>query len=230
MFANFLMGAMVLMLANIFLLANVLMAQAQAEAQVPVTLDRIAVTVDKQIVAESDIIRYLRAAAFLDDKPVDLSGSAKRMAASTLVDQALMMKDAADSHFVLPTAEEVPALLQQVKMHYPSEADFTAALNKYRITEKELGDHLLAGVRAERFTDLRFAPEVEISDAELRAAYDKYVAEWRANHKEPPPSFEDSQDNLTSLLTSQGTLEELDKWLVTARRQSRIEYREAAFQ
>ena len=44
-------------------------------------LDRIAVTVDRQIIAESDVIRFLRVAAFLDDKPVDLSGPSKRTAA-----------------------------------------------------------------------------------------------------------------------------------------------------
>ena len=45
-------------------------------------LDRIAVTVEKQVITESDVIRYLRVAAFLDDKPVDLSGPAKRTAAA----------------------------------------------------------------------------------------------------------------------------------------------------
>ena len=58
-------------------------------------LDQIAVTVNgqgntKQVIAESDLIRYLRVAAFLDAKPVDLSGASKRTAAAALVDQALM--------------------------------------------------------------------------------------------------------------------------------------------
>ncbi len=207
-----------------------LTVRAQVPAGAPILLDRIAVTVDKQVIAESDIIRYLRVAAFLDSKAVDLSGPARRSAASTLVDQILMMIEASDSHFVLPTAEGVPALLRQVKMQYSSDDAFEDALNKYHITEQELGDHLLAGARAERFTDLRFRPEVEISDSDLRSAYDKYVTQWKAAHAEPPPSFEESRANLETLLTGQRTLDDLDKWLVTARMQSHIDYRAAAFQ
>jgi len=207
-----------------------LLARAQSPAGAPILLDRIAVTVDKQVITESDIIRYLRAAGFLDNKPVDLSAPSRRSAASTLVDQVLMMKEASDSHFVLPTAEDVPALLRQVKMQYSSDAAFEDALKKYHITEPELGEHLLAGARALRFTDLRFRPEVEISDADLRSAYDKYVSEWKAAHTEPPPSFEDSRANLENLLTDQRSLEDLDKWLATARMQSHIDYRAAAFQ
>ena len=59
-------------------------------------------------------------------------------------------------------------------------------MKKYRISEQDLENHLLAGARALRFADLRFRPEVQISDQELRAAYDKYVtAQWRASHTEP---------------------------------------------
>ena len=46
-------------------LALSLHAAARCTAEV---LDRIAVTVDKQVIAESDLIRYLRVAAFLDAK------------------------------------------------------------------------------------------------------------------------------------------------------------------
>ncbi len=207
-----------------------LSVRAQAPVAAPILLDRIAVTVDKQVITESDIIHYLRAAAFLDNKPVDLSGPSRRTAASNLVDQVLMMKEASDSHFVLPTAEDIPALVRQVKMQYSGDASFEDALKKYRITEQELGEHLLAGARALRFTDLRFRPEVEISDADLRSAYDKYVSQWKAAHTEPPPSFEESRANLENLLTDQRSLEALDKWLAARRMQSHIDYRAAAFQ
>jgi len=193
-------------------------------------LDRIAVTVDKQVIAESDIIRYIRVSAFLDAKPVDLSGASKRAAAATLVDQALMMAEAADSHFVLPTAQDVAPLVEQVKMQYPSEAEFSEALKKYHITEPDLANHLLAGERALRFTDLRFRPEVDISDQDLQAAYNAYVSNWRSSHAEAPPSLEDSREDLEKLLTDQRALKLLDQWMETARMQKHVEYREAAFQ
>ena len=193
-------------------------------------LDRIAVTVEKQVIAESDVIRYLRVAAFLDDKPVDLSGPSKRAAAQALVDQALMTMEAAESHFTLLSPQDVPPMLQQVKAQYPNQAAYQAALKKYNVSEQDVENHLLAGVRALRFADLRFRPEVQISDQDLRAAYDKFVAEWRASHKEPPASFEDSRANLEKLLTDQRTTQSLDQWLETARTEKHVDYREAVFQ
>jgi hypothetical protein len=193
-------------------------------------LDRIAVTVDKQVIAESDLIRYLRVAAFLDRKPVDLSGEAKRSAAAALVDRYLILEEAEDSHFVLPSADDAQALVQQVKAQYSSEAAYQAALREYRIGEQDLANHLLAGARALRFSDLRFRPEVQISDEELSAAYDKYAAQWRASHSGAPPSLDDSRADLEKLLTDQRATEALDKWLETARQKRHVEYREAAFQ
>lgn len=159
-------------------------------------IDRIAVTVDKQVITESDVDRYLRVAAFLDQKPVDLSPAARREAAGRLVDQILILKEAADSHFTLPAEEDAPNLVDLQKPQFGTEEQFRAALAKYQISESDLADHLLAGLKALRFTDLRFRPEIQISDPELRA---------------------------------ERVMQALDKWLETARTQSRIEYREAAF-
>lgn len=159
-------------------------------------IDRIAVTVDKQVITESDVVRYLRVAAFLDHKPVDLSAKARRAAAGSLVDQILILHEAADSHFTLPAKEDAPNLVEMQKPQFGSEEAYRAALATYQISETDLADHLLSGLKALRFSDLRFRPEIQITDPDLLNAR---------------------------------IIEALDKWLVTARTQSRIEYREAAF-
>jgi hypothetical protein len=159
-------------------------------------IDRIAVTVDKQVVTESDVIRYLRVAAFLDQKPVDLSAASRREAAGRLVDQILILHEAADSHFTLPVKEDAPDLVDLQKPQFGSDEAYRSALAKYQISEADLADHLLAGLKALRFTDLRFRPEIQIADPDILA---------------------------------ERIMQELDKWLETARKQSRIVYREAAF-
>lgn len=159
-------------------------------------IDRIAVTVDKQVITESDVVRYLRVAAFLDHKPVDLSVNARREAAGRLVDEILILHEAADSHFTLPAKEDAPNLVDMQKPQFGSEEAYRAALAMYQITEADLADHLLAGLKALRFTDLRFRPEIQVTDPEL---------------------------------LNERIMQALDMWLETARKQSRIEYREAAF-
>lgn len=192
-------------------------------------LDRIAVTVGKQVISESNVIRDLRIAAFLDQKPLDFSGEQKRKAADRLVDQILILQEAAFSRVAAPSAEDAARMLEQVKSQFPSEAEYRAALARYQITEEELSGHLTAGLRAMRFTDLRFRPEIQLSDDDLHEFYGSMVTEWRRANKSPIPTFEASRDQVEKLLTDQRVTQALDRWLGARRTEIQILYREPVF-
>jgi hypothetical protein len=184
-------------------------------------IDRIAVTVGKHVISQSD----LRVAALLDQKPVDLSGEQRRKAADRLVDQTLLLQEAEFMRAPLPTAEDAARMLEQVKAAYSDDAAYRAALERYRVTAEELADHLLAGLRAMRFTELRFRPEVQISPDEVREFYDRTVS---AGAGQAPP-FEESREQMEKLLTDQRVAQALDRWLGMQRNSMEILYREAAF-
>ena len=192
-------------------------------------LDRIAVTVGKHVLTESDVIRDLRVAAFIDQRPVDLSGGEKRKAADRQVDQYLILQEAAVSRVPLPTEDSAAAMLQQVKSQYGNDTDYRSALARYEIAEDDISSHLLAGIRAMRYTDLRFRPEIQVSDEELRDFYNTLAAEWRQKDPEVP-SFEASRDQVEKLLTDQRTAQALDRWLGTQRNETQILYRDQVFQ
>jgi SurA N-terminal domain len=192
-------------------------------------LDRIAVSVNQQVITESDLIRDLRVNAFIDQKPVDLTPEARRAAAQRLVDQILILKEAEESHLTLASPEDVARLVAQQKSKYPSEERYSAALAEYGITEADLSAHLLDGLRALRFTELRFRPEVQISDADLRDYYEKLAAGWRAGGRARIPTFEESRAQIENLLAGERTMKALDDWLKMARASNRIQYREPAF-
>jgi hypothetical protein len=184
-------------------------------------VDRIAVTVGKQVIAESDVIRELRIEAFLDQKPIDLSPAARRKAADRLVDQLLILQDAAEVRLPLPSAADAAPLLEQLKEQYGTEAAYRAALARDHVTEQELATHLLAGLQSMRFTDLRFRPEVQFSEDDLRDFYNTLP--------KPFPPFEQSRDQVEKLLTEQREFQALDRWLGMARTETQILYREQAF-
>ena len=100
---------------------------------------------------------------------------------------------------------------------------------EYGITEADLSQHLLDGLRELRFTELRFRPEVQISDADLRDYYEKLAAGWRAGGRARIPTFEESRAQIENLLTGERTMKALDDWLKMARASNRIQYREPAF-
>lgn len=191
-------------------------------------LDRVAVVVDRTVITESEVIRDLRVAAFIDQQPVDLSGQKKREAAGRLVDQLLMLSEADTSHLELPTIEAAEALLSTVKDDYESEAAYQAALNRYRITEQDVARHLLLGLQALTFTELRFRPGIQIPEVALEQAYEEYVP--AADRNREGGSFEENRRVLEDLLTDEQVIVALDEWLEEARSDLRIRYRRPVFQ
>jgi hypothetical protein len=192
-------------------------------------LDRVAVTVGRHVISEGDVLLDLRMAAFLDQKPVDFSGDQKRKAADRLVDQYLLLQEASTSHYVLPVAADARQLLDQVKAQYATETEYRAALARYGVTEQQLSDHLLNGIRALRFTDLRFRPEVQLSDDDLHDYYDSMAAQWQRANPAQMPTFEASRDQIEKLLTDQRVTQALDRWLGTTRSDTQILYKEPVF-
>jgi len=182
------------------------------------TLDRIAVSMGKDVITESQVIVDLRVAAFLERKPLDLSGAAKRQSAQRLVDQLLILREAEDSHVTLPATEAAAGLVTP----YAAESGYKADLERYGISEGDLAAHLLAGLRALTFTDLRFRPDVQVSTEDVRIYYDRLV-------KQPGPSFDDSRAQIEKLILEERVIEALDKWLETARTAARVQYREKVF-
>jgi len=189
------------------------------------TLDRIAVSVGHEVITESDVILDLRVAAFLDRKPVDLSGAAKRRSAERLVDQLLILREALESHVTLPSTEATIGLVTP----YAAESGYRASLERYGISERDLGEHLLAGLRTAFFTDRRFRPDVQVSPEDIRSYYDKIVAQ-AAPAAGLAESFEASRDQIEKLLIEQRVSEALDQWLATARKAANIRYRDKAFE
>jgi hypothetical protein len=189
------------------------------------TLDRIAVTVDRHVISQHDILQDIRLSAFIDSKAADFSAEQKRKAANHLVDQYLVLHDADVTRTPMPSASDIAAILEPIKARYGSDQEYRSALAAARIADAELAEHLLAGLRMLRYTDLRFRPEVEISEEALRAYYDKVTATQTAR-----PSFEVSRSDIEKLLTGEQTMKALDRWLAGARSESSIVYHKAAFE
>ena len=140
------------------------------------TLDRIAVTVDRHVISERDVAQDVRIAAFIDGQPLDAAGPALdatllRKAADRLIDQYLVLQDAALTRANLASAADAAPLLVPIRQRYPSDAPYRAALAQAGITEAELARHLLAGLRMLRYTDIRFRPEAQVNEDAMRAYY-----------------------------------------------------------
>jgi len=202
------------------LLASVVSFRAQGE-----TLDRIAVTVGRHVISERDTLQDIRIAAFIDGKPAEVNGEQKRKAADRLIDQYLVLEDAASTRASLPSAADATVILAPIKARYGSDQAYRSALGQAQITEEELSEHLLRGLQMLRYTDLRFRPEVQLSDENLRSFYNQLAV--KGDHLQ---SFEASRTEIEKLLTDQQAMQALDRWLGMTRSETTILYRDAVFQ
>lgn len=194
------------------------------------TLDRIAVTVDRHVISERDVAQDVRISAFLDAKPIDgqpidagraLDATLLRKAADRLIDQYLVLQDAALTRANLASAADAAPLLVPIRARYSSAAQYRAALAQAGITEAELSRHLLAGLRMLRYTDIRFRPEAQVTEEAMRA----YYATLRGQGGR---SFEESRPQIEKLLTDQQVMKSLDDWLSMTRGEAQIVYRDPA--
>ena len=65
-------------------------------------IDRVAVTVDKRVITESEIVRQIRITAFLNNEQPDFSASSKRVTADRLVEQVLIRRELESTRYSAP--------------------------------------------------------------------------------------------------------------------------------
>jgi hypothetical protein len=193
-------------------------------------IDKIAISVGNQVITEEQVVEEVRVTAFLNQAPLDLSAVEKKKAAERLIEQTLIRREMDFSRYPLPQLDEANDLYQKVRSRYPSDATFREDLSHYGITGDDLRRHVWWQLTTLRFIDFHFRPAVQIGERDLKDYYQQRLAEWQKNGTQPIPTYEESREKLQELLTSQHVDQALDKWLIDARTQVDIRYRNGALQ
>jgi len=169
-------------------------------------VDRVAIVIGNKVVTESEVLDDLRLSEFIDDRPLDLSSTARRAAAERLVDQELIRQELETSGFPRPAASEADKLLREFRRdHFHSPAEYGDALRKYGIAEDQLKQRLLWQLTAIRFTDVRFGAAAPEADAQ-------------------------SADRAADATAATGVDQQMEAWLKQARANTKIQFKQEAFQ
>jgi peptidyl-prolyl cis-trans isomerase SurA len=211
----------------VYLMAFLGLLTAGFQAEI---IDRLAVTLDNQVITESEITLELRLTGFLNGDPPDFSPAAKRKAADRLIEQKLVRREMQVGRYTQPSLEEVGPMLQQIQaQRFPSAEEYRPALAKYGISEDELKAHLLWQLSLLRFIDIRFRPGVQVTDDEIRAYFNQNLAELEKQAPAGKVSLDDVHDQIRHILTNKGVDKQLDDWLAEARKRTHIEFHQEAF-
>jgi hypothetical protein len=198
------------------LLATPMLARAQV-------IDRIAVTVDSQVITQSRVLEEIRLAAFLNGEKPDVGGEARRRMAGRLVEQLLLQREMELTRYPAPPPSEADQAIERLKRERFPEAQYRAALRAYEITEEELKQYLLRQAALLRFIEARFRPEVQVAESEVKDCYEKRSVQTRT-------SSEEARAGCEQALAAAGVDKAVDRWLRETRERVRIVYREEAFQ
>jgi hypothetical protein len=209
------------------LCAAVLAAAAYGEI-----VDRIAVSVDRRVITQTDLDRAIRVAAFQDGVKADFSSARKHAVAQALIEQKLIQNELENSRYPLPDpAELAPAIEQFKKEHFKDDAAYRAALAECGITEQDFRDELLWQRTLLLFVQVRFETGVQFTDAEVEAYFEKTVKPAaEAAHPGQPVSIEDFREQIGKTLTGQRTDQQLDTWLRDVRHRANIVIHEETLQ
>lgn len=187
-------------------------------------LDRIAITVGRDVITEQQIYEQLRIAAFLDGVPPEFTQQQLRDTADRMVLQRLVLQDMQANGFPLPTAEEVDqALRDSREKHWGSAEAFQKAARDANVSAQSVTDFLSRLVATIKYIDFRFKPAVRVSDATL---LERYQAKYNALDPEAgePPPFEQVRQSIEDEVVAERVDEALERWLRDARERAGVRY------
>lgn len=195
-------------------------------------IDRIAVTLDNQVITASEIDLEIRITAFLNGDALDFSPAARRKAADRLIEQKLIRREMQLGRYTPPsTAVIEPTLTEIQAQRFHSPEEYRLALTKYGISEGDMKAHLLWQVTLLRFIDVRFRPAIQVTDAEIQSYLDANRAKLEAQSGSArKPAVEELRREVRETLAEQRADKQLDEWLAEVRKGTRIVFREEAFQ
>ncbi len=193
-----------------------LVATSLARAEI---IDRIAVTVGKQVITVSQIETEVRVTAFLGGLKPAMTGTLRREAAARLVDQMLVRREVELTRFPVPDAAEAKPLLEQARAIHRE--GYSKALLDAGLNEDDIAHHLLWQLTLMRFVQYRFQPGVSIVDSDIREAYNEESAKLKQKGS-PTPPFESMRKDLETILAQRHVDKALERWLLEQREQVQV--------
>jgi hypothetical protein len=194
-------------------------------------VDRIVVIVGRHAIKLSDIYRDLRVTEFLNHEPLNDSTGAKRNAAERLIDQAIIGDEIANGGYSLRLDVDADALLRQLRQDRFASSDdrMCRELALYSLTKDQLRSQLLWQLVVLRFIDQKFHPGVLVTDEDVHTYYAQHRTELRRAYPQIE-SLQALEAKSRWLLEGERINQDFGQWLDQVRKQTRIEYREGAFQ
>jgi hypothetical protein len=190
------------------------------------TIDRIVATVNGRAVMESELAEELRFEQFLDAAPpVVVSVAQQRAVLERLVDEILLEQQMDAVKFEHPSGVVLDKKIEEVRQQVAPVAGtdgWSAALQRYGLTEADVAEHIALQLRALHFIDARFRPAIRIDAHAVQNYYrEKLLPRMKQAGAQPFP-LQQVEPQIREILVQQQIDELLESWMKALRTQAEI--------
>ena len=176
------------------------------------TIDGVAVRIDTDLIAESEV-REL--SAF--QKFVDGAAKPREEVIRELIDQWTLRGEAETARYPHPSEADVDAAYRHLVSQFPSPEEFDKRCATAGLTEAAVRRQLEAQLYLSRFIDFRFRPAAEVDDAAIQKYYDEEFTPQLKARNENVPALSAVQDTIREVLVQRAITERANQWLADTR-------------
>jgi len=189
-------------------------------------VDRILVTVGKQVITLSDVRVQLRLEGFFSGKdPAPLDAVKTNQLIDRLMDQALIRREMAEGASPAAGPDMVEPLWLEIRRRYPDVAAWKAALQRYDLSEDDLRRLVQFQADFQSFIDVRIRPGLQVTSEEAAKYYqEQFLPELRRRGSAEQP-LDDVREQIVSLLLEKEVNEKLALLLQELRGRTEIRRR-----
>ncbi len=182
-------------------------------AQQPAVIDRVAVSLGRQVITLSAVRRQLRMEALASGKPLDDTLAGRRAAAGRLIDQAIFEREIQLGNFAPPALAEADAQIDDyIKQRGITRAALAAEIARFGFTEDDFRHSIQWRLHVERFIDFRFAAGTQVSADEIETYYrNEFIPQWKGPGA--VPALDAVRSSIDRLLSVRKTDAVMQQWL-----------------
>jgi len=198
----------------------------KASASAAEVVDRIVATVNGHVILQSEWDEELGYEAVLSGRRLtDFTDDERKAALDRLIDQELLIEQMATANFSRASqleAEGKVAEARKLSQAGGSDSAWTATLAQFRLTEKDLIEHVRRELDVMRLVDARLRPAVQVDANSVEAYYrEKFVPQLQQAGS-AKVTLDEVSDKIRDLLTEQKVNELLVSWLHTLRSEGEV--------
>jgi hypothetical protein len=186
-----------------------------------VTVDRIAATVDRQVLTVSEITQMVNLRFF--PRTAQSEDDHRRNVLDALIAQALRYRDVERFGAQDIPADAIEARLVEIQGRFASEAEFATALAQAELTPDEVRALIKRQLQVEAYIQERFAPLVFISNDDIDAYYRGPWTQQRRERGLAVPPLSAVREEVRIAVRGSRLEEEIGKWTAQLRARADVD-------